>query len=95
MFAVDMPPPVPTEEQVPKEHLKAALEARSVKQTTLADRLDLTPLSVNRWLHGRAAMSRSRWKLVLFALGLPPTWQPGDPAVDLPRGWKPGDPVPS
>lgn len=88
-----LPPPVPPEDQVPKEHLKAALDARGMRQTQLADRLELTPLTVNRWLHGRAAFSKSRWKAALLVLGLPPDWKPGDPVPELPDGWKPGDPV--
>lgn len=91
-----VPQPVQPEDQVPKEWLAAALAARpGTKQTVLADRLELTPLTVNRWLHGRAAMSKARWKAVLFNLGLPLAWKPGDHVPELPVGWQPGDPVPS
>jgi transcriptional regulator with XRE-family HTH domain len=95
MLDLVSPQPVQPEDRVPKEHLRAALHVRDIKQTTLADRLELTPLTVNRWLHGRAALSKSRWKAVLFALGLPPSWVPGDEAPPLPDGWQPGDPVPA
>lgn len=79
MLAAFVPPPLAPEDRVPAGRLLAALDVTRMTQTELAKRLGLTVVAVNRWCRGKAPISTSRWIAIASVLGLPATWQPGDP----------------
>lgn len=74
------------ERRVPKELVAAALAATDVSQATLARRLDVSFQTVNRWVNGHAPVTRLSWLAVTQALGLPASWEPGDPVPAKPTG---------
>lgn len=78
------PGPVPPAKVVDRGVLIAALEATGVSQSELARRLGGAFSTVNKWVNGKAALSRARWMEVTQHLGLPLDWKPGDPVPKKP-----------
>lgn len=61
---------------VSPEYLRALLATTDTTQVELATAMGVTPLTVNRWLHGRLGISTSRWVHACAVLGVPSDWTP-------------------
>jgi transcriptional regulator with XRE-family HTH domain len=77
-------PPTPPESREDAARVIAALAAAGVSQAELARRLGLNQTTVNRWCKGVAPVSRMAWLAMTQALGLPATWEPGQPGPSTP-----------
>jgi hypothetical protein len=69
-------PSVPKERRIRPAWIDAALDETSTKAVDLADRLEVSEVSLSRWRHGKRPLSRLTWAAILCALGLPFSWTP-------------------
>ena len=56
--------------------MEEALAYTGKTQADLARSLEMTAVAVNRWVRGKAPLSRARWAAIKGVLGLPPDWEP-------------------
>lgn len=70
-----------------RERFVAAIDATGVTQADLARRMNreglkTAPTTVNRWYVGAANIDEDMLTFVMQLLGLPASWQAGDPVPD-------------
>jgi DNA-binding transcriptional regulator YdaS (Cro superfamily) len=71
-----VPPPIDPEDIIPAVWVELALVASGLTQAELARRLGMSTTTMNRWVRGRAPISKGRWVSVKAVLRLPADWQP-------------------
>lgn len=63
-------------EEIQPWWIEAALAAVGLAQVDLAEMLEVSPVTVNRWIKGRRSFGRLEWLAILHALDLPKGWRP-------------------
>lgn len=63
----------------PADWVLAARKSRGLGQEALARRLDVSPQTISKRERGAQKTPWENWVGILHALGLPISWEPGDP----------------
>lgn len=71
--------------------LAGALDACGTTSAALARKLEVDGTTLYRWRKGQAPITRVIWLAITQALGLPASWEPGDPVPERDGAGAEGD----